>query len=91
MPSYKVTKPGFFKGETYKPGGKRSVLTVEKAFKLTPSWLEPIKEVRETKAEKEARLKAEKEAVDKAKQDKVDVDSVTFVEKPSQSGPVETI
>ena len=91
MPSYQVVAPGFHDGEMYKPNGKRSVLIVDKKFKKTPSWLQPIKEVRETEAEKKAKVAAQAAEAEKAKVDKVEIDSVTFVEKPSKSGPVETL
>lgn len=94
MPSYKVIQKGYFGGKLYDPEGKRKVLKVEKPFgkKDIPSWVEPIKDVKETAAEKKAREKSEKEQAEKDAQNKRDVDAaVSFQDKPSLSGPVETL
>jgi hypothetical protein len=37
--SYRVKSPGFHGGQLYHPQGKRTVLTVDKKFEKTPSWL----------------------------------------------------
>jgi hypothetical protein len=44
MPKYRATKPGFIGGMLHGPNTKRPTVTVEKAFKECPEWLEPIKE-----------------------------------------------
>jgi len=95
MPSYRVLKTGFFNGKLYSPTGKRKTLTVQKAFKEIPSWLELQKP--ESKKEREKRLKEEKRLVEEIASNKEDVQEASFLgtgegndpAKPSSS--VETI
>ena len=81
MPKYKVTARGFHDGVTYDPKGKRTTLFVEKAFKSTPSWLEPMKaetaaEQKKREAEEKKKAKADKDGIDA---DKADIDAMSFI------------
>lgn len=100
MPQYKVLAKGFFNGEVYKPGGKRSVLRTEKPFpskgktEQVPSWLERIKDETpaQVKKRKATEAKAAKADAAKAEQDKTDVDAVTFLDdNKTPSSAVETL
>ena len=77
MPSYKVISPGFFAGKLYLPNGKRRVLAVDKPFKKTPKWLEPIKAV--TAAEKKASAAAAAALEKKVAEDAKKVEGASFI------------
>ena len=87
MPSYKVISSGFFAGKLYRPDGKRRTLTVDKPFKKTPKWLEPIKAV--TPAEKKALAAADAKQAKQVAEDAEKVEGATFI--GGGSGKVETL
>lgn len=94
MPSYKAKEDGFFNGQLYGPGRKRTTVITDKPLKPVPTWLEEVKG--ETAAEAKARRIAEKKVAEEAKKkaasDKVEIDSVTFIEGPAPTQPgVETL
>ncbi len=97
MPSYKVLQKGFLDGITYDPTGKRRTVHVDKPFKKTPSWLEPIKA--ESAAVKKKRESAEKktaqqnaDAVTAGKQDIAEASFLGTGESSTEAGgAVETL
>jgi hypothetical protein len=83
MPSYKVLKKGFFKGELYDPEGKRKVLHNTKPFELVkkkenvPSWLKRIKP--ETAEESAARKQKIVDAALAAAEAESDIENASFM------------
>lgn len=85
MPRYKVIADGYHGDKLFSPKGKRKTLTVDKAFKKCPSWLEPIVELsaKQRSAQKAAATRAKNAAAKKAEEDKTDIDEVTFTAPPA--------
>ena len=96
MPSYKVLKKGFFKGELYDPEGKRKVLHTAKPFELVkkkeavPLWLQRIKP--ETAEQSAARKQKVVDAALAADEIEKDIESASFMgEGEAASSNIETI